>query len=645
MRPLLLPLLGILSFSALQPVLAAEPLAAILPDHSKVFFNVSNLSQLRDSKDHPMVKALTTGELGKALQPVMDKLFGEVEGKTAALLKEETGLTMEEILAKFPGEAAGSISVSLQKLERVENFDLPDFGASLVLDYTGDEALMKKLLAAGDKLQRSREAENEEGKEGKKEEEGAEKEEDEKPAKPAAVWPEDYDENITEIDGVKVHEWTVSNLDQTRGESLSWSIAKGKAAFTLGKSDLKEIITRLVKSSTEGSLGTTSAWKTMPASIQDSDLLGGVNLETLMGDIQEGLRLKMEKGELNTGGLPINPLQAWTGAGLDQFRMAFLDVNVEGGDAVLHLGLTYAEKPALMKIYAAKGPGVPPAFVPADVQEVSWGTLDWGGFYDNIKELAVSISPMAAGGIEMGTTELKKKIGVDLRQDILGQMGDGLWSVSHTEPVEADATDKKKESDKKSGDEDGETETESSPLSAYTKGQSQVIGIDLRDSKAFGISLKSIFNTLAPGAGLFDDRKFMDTTIHQIKGLPAEMQVAWLIHNETLMLSIGKPDLLEKVLAGMAKPPANPLVNEPHVKAAFALLPEGGVSSGYADAGKMIDVVLGAIKPLIAEQAEGDAAEIIENLPDQLNLPWYVVTRLYLGGESSDIRMRLSAKP
>ena len=63
MRPLLLPLLGILSFSALQPVLAAEPLAAILPDHSKVFFNVSNLSQLRDSKDHPMVKALTTGEL------------------------------------------------------------------------------------------------------------------------------------------------------------------------------------------------------------------------------------------------------------------------------------------------------------------------------------------------------------------------------------------------------------------------------------------------------------------------------------------------------------------------------------------------------------------------------------------------------
>ena len=453
-----------------------------------------------------------------------------------------------------------------------------------------------------------------------------------------AVWPEDYEETITEVEGVKVYEWTVSDLKKTRGEALAWSVGKGKAAFTVGKTDLKDIVTRLVKASSEGSLGTTAAWKSMPSSIQDSDVLSGVNLESLLGEVQEGLRIKMEQGKLNTGGLPINPLQAWVGAGLDQFRMAFISTTLEPEDASMHMGLTYAEKPALLKIYAAKGPGTPPDFVPADVQQISWGTMDWGAMFDSIKELATAVSPMAAGGMDMGLTELKKKIGVDLRADILGQMGDDLWSVAHTDPVAANDPDGEKE------DADDEVPLALSAL-AFTEGQAQVVGIALRDAKAFNLSLTSMINTLAPGRALFEDRDFMGVKIHQVKGTPPNMSVAWLIHRDTLIFSIGKPELLEKVLGGMEKKPANPLIAEPHVKAAFAKLPEGGVSSGYLNAGQMMDVILGALKPVLEEQLEGEAAEIIKGLPDKLDLPWYVVTRTYLGDQAADVRLRLSAKP
>ena len=636
MRPLSLPLLGILTFSSLSPVLAAEPLAAILPDNSKVFFNVSNLSKLREAKGHPLLKALTNGELGKALKPVMDKLAGEVDGKTAAILKEETGLTMEEILAKFPGAAAAAVSVSLEKLEEMSGSELPGFGASLVLDYTGDEELMKKILTAGDKIQRPESDKAKEKEEVKANED--EKEDAEEPLKPVAVWPEDYEETITEVEGVKVYEWTVSDLKKTRGEALAWSVGKGKAAFTVGKTDLKDIVTRLVKASSEGSLGTTAAWKSMPSSIQDSDVLSGVNLESLLGEVQEGLRIKMEQGKLNTGGLPINPLQAWVGAGLDQFRMAYVSTTLEPEDASMHMGLTYEEKPALLKIYAAKGPGTPPDFVPADVQQISWGTMDWGAMFDNIKELATAVSPMAAGGMDMGMTELKKKIGVDLRADILGQMGDDLWSVSHTDPGAAQEPDGEKEEDE-----------DDVPLGlsalALTQGQAQVVGIALRDAKAFNLSLTSMINTLAPGQALFEDRDFMGVKIHQIKGTPPNMSVAWLIHRDTLIFSIGKSELLEKVLGGMEKKPGNPLIAEPHVKAAFAKLPEGGVSSGYLNAGQMMDVILGALKPVLQDQMEGEAAEIMKALPDKLDLPWYVVTRTYLGDQAADVRLRLSAKP
>ncbi len=658
------PLTLLLSFSLLAPLYAADPLVAVMPEKSSLFFNFSNLTKLREAKDHPLVKGLAEGELGKALQPLMKKFASDADADTNAVLKEETGLTLEELLAKFPGAAAGSIGIPLSTFTENSASGGPEANIVLAADFTGDEALMAKIVKALDKFDEKASAaskgkaagikaalEAATGDEEDEEKDAAEEKEKADPEKPEAKWPEDYEETVTDVGGFKVHEWTVTDPDKKDGETQSWSVAAGKALISVGKADLKEIVARLAKPSDAGSLAASAAWKTIPDTAQQSDILMGVNLESLLGDTQEMLRLKMEKGEMNTGGLPINPLQAWVGAGLDQFRAAFVATTLETEDAAMHYGLTYAEKPAIIKIYAAKGPGTPPAFVPADVQELSWGTMDWGAFYDNITQLATAVSPMAAGGIEMGTNELKKKIGVDLRKDILGQMGDGLWSTSHRELPAAKPSGKGTGAASKEDTDDAEKTT--SPFDAFTKGQSQVMGIALRDAKAFSLSLNSIFNTLAPGEAFFEDRDFMGTTIHQIKALQDTMPVAWLIHQDTMILSIGKSDLLEKILGGMAKPPTRPLMEEPHVKSALAKLPDGGVSSGYADAGHLIDAMLSlfkttmgtAISDVVEEKDGKEVSEVVNSIPDRLNLPWHLVTRLYLDERSTDIRIRLSAKP
>ena len=651
MSSITLPFLGLLTLGAFGPVWAADPLAAVLPEDSALFFNVRDLTRLRQVKEHPLLKTLTAGDLGKLLEPVLQKLAGEADAATAAVLKEETGLTPEELLAKFPGGAAASFSLSMEKLMEGETVATEELGVAMVADFLGDEVLMEKVLGALDQFEEMNAAKR------KKEEAGGDGEDGED-EKPKADWPEDYEETVTEVAGVKVHEWTVKDSDKMAGAPMAWSVTHGKAVLGNRTADIKEIISRMANPTDKGSIASTAAWKSLPESARESDLLMGINLEHLLGEVQEGLRVKQEKGELNTG-LPVNPLQVWTGLGLDQFRLAFVGAALETEDAALHLGLTYAEKPALLKIYAATGPGTPPAFVPDDAQEASWGTMDWGKMFDQIKELAMAVSPMAAGGMEMGLAEVKKKIGVDLRTDLLGQMGDDLWSVSQMDPPSEEETDQGKTAEdekdageeKADGDDDGDDgeneEAGNNPLSALalTEGQSQVIGIALRDSKAFNLSLKSMFNTIAPGEGLFEDREFMGLTIHQVKGTPDNMSLAWLIHNDTMILSLGKTALLEKILAGMEKKPARPLVQEPHVKAALAKLPDGGVSSTYADAGKMIDAMLGMIKPLLAEQAEGEAADFIENLPDQLDLPWALVSRTYLGDRSMDVRIRLSRKP
>ncbi|MDB6070096.1 MAG: hypothetical protein JWL81_1267, partial [Verrucomicrobiales bacterium] len=329
---------------------------------------------------------------------------------------------------------------------------------------------------------------------------------------------------------------------------------------------------------------------------------------------------------------------------LDQFRTAYISTSLEPDEIAMHWSLTYEEKPAILKIYAATGPGTPPAFVPNDVQDVGWGTLDWGQMFDNIKELAIAVSPMAAGGMEMGLGELKKKIGVDIRTDILGQMGDDLWTVSYIDPEADDLKAKDKDEDKPEA-QDPAAAFQNAFAGLSMANQSQVVGIALKDSKAFELSLKSIFNTLAPGEGLFEDREFMGKTIHQFKGTPPNLQVAWLIHNDTMMFSVGKPALLDKILAGMDKKPASPLISESYVQAALAKLPPGGVSTSYSNAGQLIDTVFAALKPVMADEAEGEAAEVINNLPDKLNLPWQFVSRMYLGDHAADVRIRLSIKP
>ena len=150
---------------------------------------------------------------------------------------------------------------------------------------------------------------------GKEEPDGDAEKEKEESAKPVAQWPEDYEETITETGGFKVHEWTITDPDKKDAETQSWSVAAGKALVSIGKTDLKEVVARPAKPDDAGSVAATAAWKNIPDSARNSDVLTGVNLESLLGNTQEMLRLQMEKGELNTGGLPINPLLAWVGAG------------------------------------------------------------------------------------------------------------------------------------------------------------------------------------------------------------------------------------------------------------------------------------------------------------------------------------------
>ncbi|MDB6133151.1 MAG: hypothetical protein JWM59_1394 [Verrucomicrobiales bacterium] len=634
---------SILTLTLLPLAAQADDLAKVLPEDALFFSEVRNLAKLRESAEHPLAKKIRSGELGKLLDKLTAASDTPENRKYNALFKEEAGLSMEEALAKFAGGVAAGLEVPVEKLMADPESARP--GGLIVADFTGDEALFKKILSGVQKVATAKagaaKAEKEkvaaEAKKNKDDDDDADDDDDSSGDKPQAKWPEEYEESITEADGVSIHGWTVKDEEKTMGMKISWAVAGGRLILGIGDVDTKDAVHRQVKDSTEGSLAATAAYKEIDAAAGDWDVLAGANLERGLGLVQESMRKQMEKGELNTG-MPVNPLQIWNGLGMDQFRTAFMAWDLQGEVLDFHAAVSYERKPAILKLYTANGPGEPPLFAPSDAMQVSWGTFDWGKMFEQLKELAAAISPVAGGGLEMGMNTLKSKIGVDLHKDVLAHMGDNLWTVAKTLPAEKDA----KSAKEKKQDEDEDEALDNAGLK-----ESQLVGIALRDSKAFELSVKSILNAVAPGTAIFDDREYMGNTIREVKDSPPGQRIAWLVKGDTLILSVGEPDLLEKVLAGMDKKPAAPLLEEDFVKSAFASLPDGHVASSYYDTGKMVNALLPTVKTLLENFDDGESplGDFLESLPDQVDLPFFAVDRSYVSDKSVDVRLRLSQKP
>jgi len=173
---------------------------------------------------------------------------------------------------------------------------------------------------------------------------------------------------------------------------------------------------------------------------------------------------------------------------------------------------------SLLDLQPSEIPEVP--FVPESISSFEVGRLDLPGLWKEIPDILASISPTAKPQLDMVIGMFMQQTGIDLEQDLLGNLGTQYLSYSQTEEGRQQVT---------------------------------VIALELKDSLAFKTALESMLSspTLQMQlANSLEAEEFLDHTVYTVKTADPSENVAFGIAGDYLFYS--QPEGLRQVIRSLA---------------------------------------------------------------------------------------------
>ena len=584
------------------PVRAVENLTTLLPEETTVFLAMPDSMVFEKLSDHPMYKAFANSELKKIFAPIMAKQE-EAKQQADKIYKEETGKTLEELQKHFAGGMAMGMKIDIAAMmlgvrAEIGGGDagaapkLPKgmFDMTAAMAFSGDEELAGKMAKAYARIFK----------------EAAKGAASGAPV-PFASFPDEYDASTEDYAGVKLHLWKLKKGATSIFESPGFMLIDGTLVISMSEDGLRGAVDRVKKGAK--SLADSERHSQLAKSVKDTDMLAYLDLSTI---IKPAMNMMAKEGGPEVGQI----LTAMRVFGLPKLDMLYFSVDVSKNRSDLEFGLTFHDNPGMMKIFAMDGPGVVPNFLPPDADSGGHGTMHWGKMLDAIESLMKDAVPAFGDAIAVQLDELKKATGVDIRKDIIANIGPDLFSA--TAPISAEAL--------KSEDEDA--------------AQPTVLGLKLKDRKAVEMALDTLINKAAPDAAMFEKREYQGATIRNMKDAP----IGFMFTDDWFVLSMGPQTLLEKTITRMNTGGDDHLFALPMVKSAFEGLPGDDDGSTFFDLGPTLDAVMELMGEFGDELPGVSEVFNFKDLPKQMNLPIVVGARQYLDERSMRMRMHFSEK-
>jgi hypothetical protein len=512
------------------------PLANLVDDQTLLALSVSDVPALLRGWDvSPLAASWSDPQIVKFLAPLREQMqVDQWDADTQAA----TGLSVRELLGLVEGEVL--FALPSFDFSQANSSSVPAFLLALEVGARGSK--IEKILA-----------------------DAAEK--------------RGLKEETETFAGVRVHVRPLSaprdadaddagaSTTETRApRTLAWALVEGVWLISTTKERVFAAIDAVQQGGLSASLGASERFQRTRQRVGPAQALAYLNLPAIYPLVQEAVVASKAKSAGKPNPLGLDPEVVLKALGLDVLGEAYAAVALEPTQARLDTGLAYTEERGVMRLVAYQpGPTSQPDWVPAKWPNVSTARFSVPKAYAGLEALVNAVSPMLFGMAQGQMRSFDKKLGVDLRRDLIGSLGDDLVTAYALPPGQDAGT-----------------------VPAWTQ-MDQLIAVSLVNEEAFLRSVNALKALAGPAADqLFTQRDYLGNTLYtlNVPTAPGASGTArgfsYAIAQKTLLVGIGSPATVEGALQGMASG-AGGFWQRADVKAALTDLPSDAVSLQVQD--------------------------------------------------------------
>jgi len=170
------------------------------------------------------------------------------------------------------------------------------------------------------------------------------------------------------------------------------------------------------------------------------------------------------------------------------------------------------------------------------------------------------------------------------------------------------------------------------------------MGIKVKDHKAFGLALDTLFNKAGGKEALFETREYQGFTINNVKQTPEEFRVGYVLTDDWFILSIGGGEILEQILAKISKGGDDGFFAQKVIARTLDSMRGGQVATSVTNMGEMLSGLFTMMDMAMKQAGNGGPEIPFAELAKLFNVPLLSVDKIWLDGTHMEYRMKVVPK-
>ena len=528
---------------------AVIDLTDVVPTGAPVVYYVADVpGAMEEWAGSPLAGLWNDAQVQAFFAPLREEL--EID-RWSEMVRQETGYELDEIITMFTGD----LVVYLEDIDIVldEGAEDVDFSVAMLVRVGENSSKVEKLiLQQQEKLA--------EGDEDNVEEDDSE-----------------ASHEIREFRGIDLHVETLFTNEELTQET-GWAMVDGVWAFASPIESLERAVAGILDGGVDDSLRSGTNFATISSHARKADSWLFIDIDPwvpmLRTAMEEGLAAAQEAGSP----FPVDPATLMDALGIEAMQALFATFAFEDQKMGMNFGLTYTEDHGLIKLFAYGPKEAPrPTFIPIDSDSFTTAYFDFGDAWSAFVDIVNGINPALMGMAAMQLQSMTQSAGaeLDLRRDLLENLTGEMVSIQNLEGLIGDT------------------------LAEIQLEQDQVFVLGINQGESLENAIETIKGMVGQGSQFFSERDFEGHTIFtldvpQAEGEAPGAEIAYVITDGHLMISVGSPATLEKVLLKLGTKGAS-VWKVASVRRALGQLPEGGAAVQYQDLISIGDLAFHAI--------------------------------------------------